>query len=238
MPVAFDSWNPLDHGPLEQLADNLWRVEAALPDMGLRRHMIIVRTPDGRLLFHNGVAVNDEVREQIEALGKPTWLVVPNGWHRLDAHAYKERYGNLDVICPPGARSHVEKVVPVDFTYDELPPIPGVRAEVLDGLKPPGAEGVLIVESEDGTTLIFNDAVFNQPHLPGVFGFVYKTLGQSGRPKVSIITKMMMVKNKKAFRDHLSRLADIEGLVRVIPGHIRVIDEDAARVLREVAAEV
>jgi hypothetical protein len=50
----------------------------------------------------------------LEALGAPTWLVVPNGYHRLDAPAYKRRYPQLQVVAPEGAAARVRQVVAVD----------------------------------------------------------------------------------------------------------------------------
>src|SRR5690606_38404698 len=81
-----------EHGPLERLEDNLWRVEGALPNMALRRVMTVVRMADGRLVIHSAIALPDELMAQIEAWGRPSYLLVPNAYHRLDAPAYKARY--------------------------------------------------------------------------------------------------------------------------------------------------
>src|SRR5690606_38404699 len=80
-----------EHGPLERLEDNLWRVEGALPNMALRRVMTVVRMADGRLVIHSAIALPDELMAQIEAWGRPSYLLVPNAYHRLDAPAYKAR---------------------------------------------------------------------------------------------------------------------------------------------------
>ncbi len=47
-----------------------------------------------------------------------------------------------------------------------------------------------------------------------------------------------MVKDRRAYADHLRRLADTPDLVRVIPGHVTPIVDDAAGVLRGVADEL
>jgi hypothetical protein len=230
------TWSVLPHEPIEELTENVWRVEGTLPKMALHRHMILVKSADGRLLIHSGIALGDEEMARIEAWGTPTWLVVPNGWHRTDARRYKDRYSDLLVVCPRGARKKVEEVVPVDLTYDQFDPDGGLKLTHLRGLN--DGEGVLEVRSRDGVTLVFNDALFNQPHLPGAFGFVYKLLGQSGRPKVTLIARLAMVKDKKAYAAHLHELADTPDLVRVIPGHITPIVSDAAATLHRVADEL
>ncbi len=237
---AHATWKVLDHGPIEELASNIWRIEGALPGMPLRRHMLVVRTSEGRLLIHNAVALADEEMRRIEEWGRPTWLVVPNGFHRLDAPAFKQRYPKLQIICPRGARRKVEQVVAADYYYDQFTPVlgpdgdPELRLFHLRGMR--DIEGVVEVHSADGVTLIFNDAIFNQPHLPGLFGTIYRLLGQSGKPKITMIIRVAMIKDKRAFADHLRELGQIPNLVRVVPAHIEPITDDPATVLTTLAA--
>lgn len=233
------TWKVLPHDSLTRLADNCWRVEADVEGMSLRRCMVVARLRNGELVLHNAVALDDAGMAALEALGRPTWLVVPNGWHRLDAARYLGRYPDARVICPPGSRARVEEKVRVDETYETRPrPEPlddTVTFEVLDGVA--GAEGVMCVRSPDGVTVVFNDALFNLPHGRGLFWLIYgRLMGNAGGPKVTTITRWMMVKDRPAFRSHLERLAALPGLARVIPAHGRVIDTEAPDVLRAVAA--
>jgi hypothetical protein len=92
MAKAHTTWQVLDHGPLERLADNLWRVERALPGMSLRRTMTVVRRANGSILLHSPIALDPERLRRLEALGEVAVLVVPNAGHRLDAPAYKARF--------------------------------------------------------------------------------------------------------------------------------------------------
>ncbi len=234
MPKAFETWTVLKHRPLTQLEENLWRVEGKLPDMDLGRAMTVVRLADGRLLIHNAIALEESEQQKLDALGPVAFIVVPNGWHRLDCKAYATRYPEAKVVCPAGSRKKVEQVVRVDLDYGAFEPTPPVRLEHLAGSG--DGEGVLIVESEAGATLVFNDALFNLPHLPGVFGTVYRLIGSTGGPKVTRIARWFMVKDKAALRAHLERLAATPRLRRAIPGHGAVIDQDASGVLANVAA--
>jgi hypothetical protein len=229
-------WNVLPHGPLERLCEDLWRVRGTIRGFSIGRNMIVARTPEGRLWIHNGVAVSDDVREEIEALGKPTWLVVPSRYHRLDAPAYLARYPGLQVTCPRGARADVEKRVPVDITYESFPMVDHIRVEPLDGVAE--REGVWRLEREDGFTLVFNDVLFNYPHNWSLTGILLRVLGSSGNPKVSPTAKRTLVTNKGKLRAHLLRLADTPNLKRLVPGHELLIEDNAAEVLRDVAANL
>src|SRR5689334_19384503 len=104
MAKVHTAWTVLEHGPLEQLADNLWRVQGAVPGMSLRRNMTVVRRRDGSLLLHSPIALDEPRRTELERLGKIAVIVVPNAGHRLDAPAYKARYPEVTVFCPRGAR--------------------------------------------------------------------------------------------------------------------------------------
>jgi len=220
---------------LERLAENLFRLEAPVPGMPLDRVMVIARMSDGGLVIHNAIAGSEELYREIEALGSPRFLVVPNGWHRLDAAAYRARFPAVKVVAPAGGRKRVAQVVPVDLTYEELPKDDDVQIETLDGLK--AAEGVMRVRSSDGVTLVFTDAVWNlAKRIPGFYGFVFHdVVGSKPGPRVTRVGRWFMVKDKQAYRAHLERLAGTPELKRVIVAHGAMVSEDAAAMLRAVA---
>ena len=231
------SWIVLPHLPIERLEPNLWRVQGSLRGMALKRVMTLVRLDDGRVVVHSAISLSDDAMAEIEAWGKPAVLLVPNGYHRLDAPAWLTRYPDLEVRCPRGARSKVEAVVRVDGTYDDFDGGDTLKIETLEGIA--AAEGVLVVGSNSGTTLVFNDALFNMPHGRGLGGLFFRHVTAStGGPRVPRIFRWFVVKDRDAFAAHLERLADTPDLVRIIVSHHRMITERPSDMLREVAAEV
>ena len=237
MPKAFETWTVLDHGPIERLEPNLWIVVGSLPNMQLKRVMVLIRLDDGRIVIHGAIALNDEAMAEIEAWGTPSVLLVPNAFHRLDAPAYVERSPDLEVYGPRGGQKKIEEVVRVDGDYDDLPDEKALTLEHLDGVAK--AEGVASVRSDSGVTLIFNDAIFNLNHGKGLIGFIFRYITAStGGPKVTRMVRLFLLKDKEAFRSHLERLAETPDLKRVIVAHGRMIEDDPAGVLRKVAAEV
>ncbi len=107
--ASFSKWTVLPHEPLQQLEDNLWRLEGTLPKMPLRRVMTIVseaghlrRVSRIRPSHVPTIAVDDAgaVANRLEALGRIAFIVVPNGWHRLDLRAFHERYPAAVVMVP------------------------------------------------------------------------------------------------------------------------------------------
>ncbi len=227
------TWTVLPHDPPRELAENLIEVTGSLPKMALGRRMAVIRLSDGRLIIHNAIALDASSMARLEAWGKPAFLVVPNGFHRLDAFAFKMRYPDLIVIAAPRARPKVELALKVDGGPELIPSGLGVAGEVLDGIKI--GEMALTVSHTDGSkTLILNDAIFALPHQPGFSGFIMRLLGSTGGPKVTRIMKLLGVSDKRAFKAHLLRIAD-PALCRLIVSHGDLIDRDVPELIRTVA---
>lgn len=232
-----DAWNVLPHGPLETLAENLWWAQGSLQGMSLKRTMTVARRKD-ELVVHNAIAMREDEQKKLEALGEPTYLVVPNRGHRLDAPAYKKRYPKLRVFAPKGGRDAIHAVVPVDGTYEEFPSDDVVRLEYVHGVA--DEEGVMIVKSNDGVTVVLNDCVMNMDRKKDPLGFLFTTLlGSAPGPRVSRLVKLLYVKDRDAFRTDLERLSDLPGLVRVVVAHEKVAKgADAPAALKKAATYV
>jgi len=237
MAKSNQDWGVLPHEPIEKLTDHVWRVQGSLPNMSLKRVMTIARRDDGGLVIHNGICLDEASMAEIDAWGPVVTIVVPNGYHRLDAKVFKDRYPTAQILCPSGGREKVAEVVAVDGAYEDLADDPVVSLETLDGV---GAqEGALIVREPAGVTVVLNDSVFNMPHARGLAGFIFRYITTStGGPRISRLFRLLVLKDKAALRQHLHRLADLPGLRRVIVSHHRMIEEDAAGVLRRVAADL
>jgi hypothetical protein len=229
-------WRVLPNGPLEKLEDNLWEVEGTVPGMPLNRRMTLVRLQEGSIVVHNAICLKEEEQLEIERWGKVAYIIVPSGFHRMDAPRYAARYPEAKVLCPDPARKGASKVVRVDGNLSEIPGDPGLSVETLDGESI--QEAVLIARSAGGrTSLVFNDSLMNLPRYPGFKGWVYRAMGSTGAPKVTPLMKVYGVKDKAALRAHLARLAGLPGLVRAIPGHGAVVEgATTPDVMRNVAA--
>ncbi len=234
--ASYSTWTVLPHGPIEPLEDNLWRVEGTLPNMPLKRVMTVAGLASGELLIHNPIALDARAMAELDALGRVAFLVVPNGWHRLDLHAFRARYPMAQALAPSGSLRKVGAVEPSVADLTALPADANVSLGVLGGTG--GMEAVMTVTSRGGLSVVFADAVFNMPHLPGFHGFVLRHVtGSSGGPRVSRVARWFMIKDRPAFAAHLERLATPD-LRRVIVAHHQIIADDPAGVLRRVAASV
>lgn len=229
--ACFRTWTVLNNEPIERLSDNLISVRGFMPDGKNKRRMVVARRKDGDLVVHNAVALDDAGMAQLQEFGTLRYLVVPNAFHRQDAYIWKQRFPDMLVVAPKGARKAVEKEVRVDLDYDQLPPDDDVVLAHNDGLA--GKEGYMLSRGKEGATITYCDTLLNMPPIPGIIGWL---LSPTGLPSVPRFTRWMFIKDKGAFTTQLRTLADREGIVRILPGHGAAVDAGVPDVLRNVAA--
>lgn len=128
------TWTVLEHGPLVQLAENLWWVDGEVPRMALRRVCTIARRDTGGLVVHSAICMDDTTQARVEALGPIEHVIVPNASHRMDAPRYAARYPAAKVVAPRGGRARIAEVVRVDLTADAFPSGDDVALLPLDGV--------------------------------------------------------------------------------------------------------
>jgi hypothetical protein len=234
MANALETWKVHPHKPIEKLTENLWRVEGRVPGAPIDRTMLIARRATGELVIHNAIALDDTEMKEIENWGTPAVLIVPNGGHRLDAAIFKQRYPSLRVVGPEAGRTKIEQVVKVDATSlsdgDDT-----VRYEPLQGCR----EGVMIVRSKDGTTLVFTDILMNMKSISGFGGFLMGVVGfTSPAPRVTFPSRRLVMTEKAALKAELEKRAATPGLSRIEVGHGAPVTSAAPEALRGAAAAI
>jgi len=229
--ACFTTWTVLPHEPIQKFSENLWCVQGVMPDKKTTRKMSVVRASDGSLFFHNVIALEEPAMQELEGFGRPSFIVVPGGFHRQDARIWKDRYPSAKVVAPRGSAKKVGAIVPVDLTYAEAPSDATMKLSHFDGCKE--REGYVEVTSADGTTLVINDIVCNMPKLGGLAGYF---LGPTGQPSVPRFTRWFVAQSGGALGEHVGRLAGTPGLKRLIFSHGENVSGDAPGALKTARA--
>lgn len=236
MPKILESWTVLPHGPLREIDDGILTVagDIAMPLGNFPRRMTVVRLAGGRAAIFSAIALPEPQMERIESLGRPAILIVPNGAHRLDARIWKERYPEIAVLTPPGARKSVAEAVPVDATEDNLAD-PDVRFHIVAGMDE--KEGALTVRRPDGLTLILNDLIGHVRHPHGLGAKIMARLFGFGvhGPRIPRLVKRQ-IEAPAALAHQLRDWAAEKDLRRIIVSHGDPISDDPARTLERIAA--
>lgn len=238
-----DPWEKsvLPHGPLEELAPNVWWVWAECPGAPVTRNMTVWRLPDGGLVLHSPTCLDEPTMARLDALGPVRFLLVPNAGHRLDIKRYAARYPDATVIAPRAARPDVEKIHPVGAACeDALPPL-GVGVQAPDGMKD-GYELVYTVDLDGGgKALVINDILAgDHPHPPtGFGGFLSSLLGTpGGKLGIARIVRFMFGKDMARFRAFVGHLADTPDLRLMVTSHGGPVTGDVPTALREALSRI
>ena len=237
MPAILEKWEVMPHGPLEEADDGILTVagEIEMPLGHFPRRMTVVALKGGRTAIYSAIALDEPEMARIEKMGQPSILIVPSDAHRMDAKIWKQRYPELRVMAPPGARESVAEVVPVDATTSDLLDDPAVRWTIVPGTG--GHEGALIVRRPGGVTIVCNDVIGNVAHPHGLGAKIMGRLMGFGvsEPQVPRVIKHRVIDDPAALAGQFRAWAAEPDLVRIIVSHGDVIEENARDVLLALA---
>ncbi len=235
MAVATRAWKVHPHGQLTPVDENILTVTGTIlmPAGRLPRRMTIVRIAHGDLIIFSAMSLAEEQMKVLEAFGTPAYMVVPNDHHRMDVRSWKDRYPNIRVIAPAGAREKVEKVVLVDATFGDFGD-DSVRFVPVAGTAE--KESALEVQGPDGTTLILNDLVGNIRGARGFSGWFLRLMGFAGdEPHIPLPIRRMMIQSRGQVIDQLLTWAATPSLRRILVSHGEPIEDDPRGALRRLA---
>jgi hypothetical protein len=190
----------------------------------------ILRLPDGQLVVHSPLALDDATAKEIDGLGDVRYLIAPNCIHWMFLKAAKERYPKARVFGAPGLAKKLGS-----FAFEHLPErgeIDGVR-----GLRVERIQGVPNIEEhaflhEASRSLIVTDLMFNI-HQCRSFGMrcVLRIVGAWKKTSQSRIWRLMVKDRAAAARSASNVLSwDFE---RVVVAHGEVVEDDARERARQ-----
>jgi hypothetical protein len=237
MPSLHTEWTVLPHGPVEAIDHGILCVagEVRMPLATFPRRMTIAALGDGGCVVFSPICLGEQAMREVEQFGDPRFMIVPNGFHRLDARPWKQRYPELKVLCPPGAKKRVARAVPVDATRDIMAD-DAVDFIIADGVR--RAESALLIRRSAGRTLVINDLISHVRHPRGLGANIIARLLRFGvkRPEMAREVRYLLVDDKAALAAQFRAWAEL-GPRRIIPSHGDIID-DPVPVLSRLAAEL
>ena len=169
---------------------------------------------------------------ELEAFGRPAFLVVPSERHRLDAPSYVRRYPNINVVAPRAGAEKIGEVVRIDTSTPDFGD-PTIRFIEIAG------DSALEVDGEDGLTIIVNDLIGDIHGESGLGGWLLRVMGFAGDdPHVPGPVKLTLGKHKSEVAQQFRRWAERADLRRIIVSHGDTIEADPRGVLRTLAASL
>jgi hypothetical protein len=225
------------HGRLEALAPNLWQVRGSMA-FPLRRNMTVYRMPDGALLLHSVVAMDEDGMKALEALGRPSVMVIPRGSHLMDAGFYLKRYPELKVACPPeGKKRALERCGRVDGTPEEVLGPLGIRVHPVHGMRQ--GEFAIEVDVPGGKALVTNDVLGGRDPDENL-SLMARLAGPPAGHRLGVarIVRWTMVRNKVDLRGWCHLMAENSAIKLITTSHAPPVTSDCAEALRDAATTV
>jgi hypothetical protein len=218
------------HGPLKQLASNLW-VVSAKTSQGIDRKMTVARSPHGDLFLHDALWLDDKTFLELDGLGRVATVFVPSFLHDFDGQRFADRYPGAHFCAMPATRKRLKwprlmafetSMAPAGITITELP---GLRInEVVAEVQHP----------EGGISQIYTDALLNLAHGKGARGWFFRMIGSTGPLHMTPIARLLL-RNKAAFKRWLADQGTRKDIKHVIVGHGRVVSDDVSALLTAAA---
>lgn len=234
MTEPFKEWTVLPHGKLTRINDRILSVvgDLKMPLLDLPRRMTVVRLDTGDLAIFSAIALREPDMAELEAFGRPAFLVVPSIRHRLDAPNYARRYPGITVVAPRFGIEKTREVVPVDTS------VPGFGDATVRYVEVAG-DSALEVDGDDGLTVIVNDLIGDIHGEHGIGGWLLRVMGFAGdEPHVPGPVKLVLGKHKSEVAQQFRRWAERDDLRRIIVSHGDTIERDPRGALRKLAASL
>jgi hypothetical protein len=218
---------------LRQLAKDLWVAERPQRFYGLEvgTHMTVIRLADGSLLLHSPVALDTELRRELDALGRVRFSVAPNRMHHLYAGKVAEAYAEARLWVGPGLERKRPDLVFAGVLGDEAPTEwKGQLDQVFFRGRP--YENEVVFFHRASRTLILCDLAFNfgQRAAAGtrLLMRLVRSYGRFGPSKLD----PLLIRDRRAARQSLEQILRWD-FDRVVVAHGDVLERGGHEALRQ-----
>ena len=216
---------------LRALATDVWVVERPQRFLGIElgTRMTVARLGGG-LWVCSPVALDDELRREIDALGEVRWIVAPNRFHHLYVAPFAAAYPNARLFGPPGL-ARKRKDLRFDGVLRD-----GVEAEWGDDVGWVRLRGVpifdeLVFVHRPSATLVVTDFLMAQVPNGGLATRVTMRLeGVHAQACVPRTVRLLALRDRAALRESLRPILQWP-LERIVLAHGGLVERDGRAVV-------
>jgi hypothetical protein len=221
------------HRGLRPLAKDIWVAERPQNFYGLPvgTRMTVMRLAGGRLLLHSPVALEAELRAEIDAIGRVSYVVAPNRVHHLYAGDVAKAYPEARLWVGPGLERKRPDLEFVAVLGDESPA--EWREEVGQTFfRGRPYENEIVFFHRASRTLVLCDLAFNfGPSAAASTKFLMKLIRSYGRFGPSKLDPLL-IRDRPAARQSLERILAWD-FDRVVVAHGEILETGGRQALRE-----
>jgi len=216
-----------------EVAENIWIAERPQRFYGLEvgTRMTVIRLADGSLLLHSPVALDPELRRELDSIGRVCFAVAPNRVHHLYAGKVAEAYPGARLWVAPGLERKRPDLVYVGVLGDEAP---AEWKDEVDQVFFRGRpyENEVVFLHRASRTLIMCDLAFNfGPRAAAPTRLLMRLLRSYGRFGPSKLDPLL-IRDRRAARQSLERILAWD-FDRVVVAHGDVLESGGREALRQ-----
>ncbi len=218
---------------MRQLADDLWVVDRPLRFAGLAlgARMTVVRLQGGGLFLHSPVALDDDLRLALLALGPPRHAVAPNRFHHRFIGDYRSAFPGIRLYAAPGL---ADKRPDLSFDAELSDAAPAAAwAGQIDQVLFAGLPAVneVVFCHRASRSLLTCDLAFNLgPEAPLGTRIALRLIG--GRRFGPTLAERWLVRDRAAARSSLAQILAWD-FDRVVVSHGAVLESGGQAALRD-----
>jgi hypothetical protein len=220
---------------IKRLSDNLWVAEDDRFSVGglqIGSRMTIIRLNNGDLFVHSPIELSKTIKDSIDSIGKPRFIIAPNTVHHIFLKKFYDSYSEAELHIVPGLK---KKRHDLSFAKDlseeaYYPWNDEIKQHHVKGI-PKLEEGVFFhLQSK---TLVLTDLAFyitsDKPLFTRLF---FRLNGVYDKFGPSRIFKHFILKNKSEFKKSLDYILtwDFE---RIIISHGKLIGRDGKAIFAD-----
>ncbi len=235
MPTGYEPLNTL-----KPVGDNIWIVDGphiAFYGLPFSTRMTIIRLANGELFIHSPIALTDDLKAEVSALGKVRHLVSPNWIHYAYIADWQKAFADTVAWASPNVRMRaVKHKVDIAFDRDLGEVAEPDWTEEIDQLIVFGSKVhvEVVFFHKASKTLILTDLIenFEKPKLPWWLRFAIGLAGNVDPDgKAPIDMRMSFLGGKSKLRVAVQQMIDWAP-ERVILAHGRWYERDGTIELR------
>lgn len=209
---------------LQPLAENLWIVERRQSFYGLEvgTRMTVIRLVDGSLLLHSPVALEAELRRELDAIGPVRFTVAPNRVHHLYAGDVAKAYPEARLWVAPGLERKRPDLV-FEGVLDDDAPLEWREEVGQVFFRGRPYENEVVFFHRPSRTLLLCDLAFNfGPRAAAPTRFLMRLIRSYGHFGPSRLDPLL-IRDRAAAKQSLERILAWD-FDRVIVAHGEVLD--------------
>ena len=213
---------------IKEFAENLWVVEDEKFSVGVLQigsRMTIIRLKDGELFVHSPIALSKTIRDSIDIIGKPKFIIAPNTMHHLFLKQFYDQYRETEIYIVPGLRKKLPDFSNAKDLLDkrDYPWSEEIKQHHVKGI--PKLDEVVFFHPFSKTLILTDLAFYITADKPLFTRLFFRINGVYDRFGPSRIFKYFILKNKSEFKKSIGYILEWD-FDKIIISHGRLIEKD------------